>query len=110
MKMKYLLTVFLMAASVCHGSPQGVPSESTVVVGLTPVTALPANKDRGYLIIQNNGVTGFCQIRFSTAIVGTEGIILAATQNYEPNGAFVKSPVYMRCSVSSSIVFVEANF
>lgn len=92
------------------GSPQGFPVESSTLVGTTPVTALASNKDRGYLIIQNNS-SGQCQVKFASAVSGTEGLILGSGQNYEVNAAFLKSPVYMRCATAaSSIVFLESNY
>jgi hypothetical protein len=107
--MKYFLIVLSVLSSIAIASPQGVPVMTYINVGTSPVTALAANKNRGYLIMQNNG-SGSCQVSFTTPIVADEGLIIRTLQNYEPEESFTKSPVYMKCSVGSSIVFLETNF
>lgn len=104
--------IFLMSLSgvLFAGSPQGVPVETTTIVGTSGVQVLAANADRGYLIVQNNG-TGNCFIKFTGAITGSEGLIIGSGQNFEPTTAFIKKSLNMRCaSAGSSIVTLETNY
>lgn len=108
--MKYVLFLLSICSFVYAGSPQGFPALTTTVVGTGVSTALAANKDRGYLIIQNNG-SGNCWMKFGTTMSGVEGLVIGSGQNYEPSQSFIKSALFMRCTVAgSSIVMVEANW
>lgn len=105
-----LLALLLVGAPLLAGTPQGVPVLTTTVVGTSSVQALAANKNRGYLIIQNNG-SGDCWMKPSSSQTGLEGLVIGAGENYEPVSAFIKSSIYMRCAATgSSIVFLEANY
>jgi hypothetical protein len=108
--MKNILLILGLLSTSLWASPQGVPVNTTTVVGTDSIEALAANKNRGYLIMQNNG-SGNCWVKFGSAQTGLEGLVLGASQNYEPVESFSKSSVYMRCAASgSSIVFLETNY
>lgn len=107
--MKTLL-LFFVSSVVLAGSPQSVPVHSQASIGTSSTLALAANKDRGYLMIQNKGGDS-CQVKFGSAITGTEGILITAGQYYEPVEAFLKSAVYMSCTGSgNNVVFLEGNW
>lgn len=110
MKNFFLFVLAVLPQLVMAGSPQAAPVHSQTTVGTSSVLALAANKDRGYLIIQNKGGDS-CQVKFGSAITGTEGISITAGQYYEPVEAFIKSAVYMKCSgAGNDIVFLEGNW
>lgn len=92
-------------------SPQGVPRISSTIVGTSAVQALAANPYRGYLIMQNQGTTGSCLMSPVTPLVSPDGILISAGQNYEMQGAFVKSAINFQCdNTGNRIVFIETNF
>lgn len=108
--MKYVFSLMLLVSNAFAGSPQGVPIMTNTTVGTSSTVALAANKDRGYLIVQNNG-SSTCLISFGTAISGSEGLHIEAGQNYEPTTGFIKSAIYMKCNLASQpIQFAEANY
>lgn len=108
--MTRLLFLLALIPTLGYASPQGIPIHTTKVVSTANITVLSANPNRGYLIIQNNG-SGNCQLKFGTSITGTEGMILGAGLNFEPNQAYIKSALYMKCTVSgSSICLLESNW
>lgn len=113
--MKYLFGVMFLTVIV-NASPQGVPAMTNftvVTAGNQAYQALPYNKDRGYLIIQNNG-SSTCYVSLGaslTGTIGTQGLAIATAQNYEPQQAFVKSAVFVQCGVvPTQISFLESNF
>lgn len=105
--MKFLLASLI--ASVALASPQGVVTNTSVTVTTGSTLALAANPYRGYLLVQNNG-SGSCQLKFGSAITGSEGVVLGASQNYEVINGYVKSSVYMKCTQSCAIAIVETNY
>lgn len=108
--MKYVLTAIAILCSIAIASPQGVPVNTTYVVGTSSVEALAANKNRGYLLIQNNG-SDSCWAKFGATQTSREGVVIGAGENYEMVNAYIKSSVYMICGATgSSIVFVESNY
>lgn len=110
--LSYLVTgVCVMAvAAMVYGSPQSVLSETQQFVGTGSSLVLNTNKDRGYLIIQNNG-SSVCNVKFGSAITGTEGFLLQTQQNYEVQDGYPKTSVYMKCNTASQpIELMEGNF
>lgn len=108
--MKKLFVVLFLLPFFADASPQGVPVITQYTVSTSSVQALAENKNRGYLLIQNNS-SGNCWVKFGSTQTGREGVVIGTSQNYEMINGFVKSSVYMTCSASgSSIVFVESNF
>ena len=105
---KLLLFLF---GSVLFASPQGVPTMTTVTVTSADGIALTQNLNRGYLLIQNQGVNN-CYVSFGAATTASGGyIILPGNQYYEPVEAFVKSSVSMRCpNVTETVQFLEVNY
>lgn len=108
--MKHLIIALNIFSGIASASPQGFPVVSQYTVSTSSVEALASNKNRGYLLIQNNG-TGNCWAKFGASQSGLEGVVIGSSQNYEVVNGYIKSSVYMRCAASgSSIVFVETNY
>lgn len=107
--MKTLLLLLFVSLSL-FASPQGEPVHSEATVTSTASLALAANKNRGYLLIQNKGSVS-CYVRFGSTFTGTNGVLITTGQYYEPVSAFVKSAVYVVCaSGSNTIHFAETNW
>ncbi len=106
--MKKLLLLLIPMTIVA--SPQGVPKLTSVTVGTSATVALPANPYRGYLIMQNQGLSS-CVVSPVTPLVSPDGLIILPGQNYEMIEAFTKSAVNAQCGPGSSrIVFLETNY
>lgn len=107
---KTLIVLGIALCALVVASPQGVPVHTNSVVGVTSTEYLAANKNRGYIIIQNNGA-GNCQIKFGSAISSdNDGVVIGPSQNYEAVNAYIKSSVYAKCTVSSSLAAIESNY
>lgn len=108
-----LLTIFLLPTALFAASPQGFPVMTDYQVTTTASTqVVAANKDRGYMLIQNKG-SSTCQFAFGQDLagLGTDGLFIGTLQNYEPVAAFVKSALYVRCgSVPTVITIAESNW
>lgn len=108
--MKYILFSLGLFSMLLIASPQGIPVHTNTVISGTSTVLLATNKDRGYLLVQNNGAVD-CQMKFGSAITSdNDGVVLGSGQNYEAINAYIKSSVYMKCASGASIAAVEANY
>lgn len=109
--MKWFLIILLgVVSAMCIASPQSFLSETQQFVGTGSSLILNSNKDRGYLIIQNNG-SSLCNLKFANPITGTEGFVLQSGQNYEVQEGYPKTSVYMKCNTAAqSVETMETNF
>lgn len=110
MKKLLLISFFSFMAM---GSPQGVPTQSTVTCGLSSGVLVAANPNRGYLIFQNQGddASGHCHVKAGSAITGTEGLWIDQKQNYETVEAFTKQAWYCKCdSASQTMEVLQTNY
>jgi hypothetical protein len=108
--MKYILIALGMCSIILIASPQGFPVHTNTVISGTSTVLLATNKDRGYLLVQNNGAVD-CQMKFGSPITSdNDGVVISSGQNYEAINAYIKSSVYMKCASGASIAAVEANY
>ena len=51
-------------------------------------------------------------MKMSTTTIANsnDGVTLLTGQNYEVVAGYVKSPVYLKCTIGGSVAAVEANF
>lgn len=110
MKKLFWLLMFLVTAVVL-ASPQGVPvlTQATGISSSASTQILAANRNRGYLIIQNE--SGFNCTVAPVPIVNGIGLLLTNGQNYETIEAFTKSAWYATCTNNgSSLTILETNY
>ena len=110
--MKYFILIgsALVFSYVCMGSPQGFPVHTNTVVGNTSTQVVATNKDRGYILVQNNGAVA-CQLKFGGAITAdNDGVVIDGGENYEAINSYIKSPIYMKCTANASVAVVESNY
>lgn len=108
-----LLALLLLIPVIGYASPQGVPVFSNATCGTSPGTLLAANRNRGYLLIQNQGsdTSGHCYIKPGSAVVSTDGVWVDSGQNYETIEAYTKQAWYCRCDNSGqTFAIIETNW
>lgn len=108
--MKLLLTVLILFSGLAGASIDTVDIKTQTVVSATTTStlALATNKDRRYLLIQNNGaVTVY--VKFGSAHSGTEGVWIVAGGNYEPYKAPLESIYLKSASGTADVTIISAN-
>lgn len=108
--MRFLFMIVLLFSFRVFAAPTAVDIKTQTVVTATTTStvALAENKERRYLLIQNNGaVTVY--VKFGAAHSGTEGVWIIAGGNYEPFQAPLESIYVKSASSTAAVTIIEAN-
>lgn len=103
--MKYVFVIFLMLFGA-QAAAEGVAlsQQKAFTASTTSSKALDAQKYRKYLLIQNQGSVDI-YVKFRGASTSSEGIIISAGGNYEPERP-PKEAVYIESASGTPTVWI----
>lgn len=113
--MKHLLLAFAcsIAASLYVFADQnsaptsvGAANQTTFACTASSALAFTGNKERAYILIENEDAANTAIVKFGSAIASSEGVLLQPKQMYEPHPA-LKGAIYCKSATGATIAIVE---
>lgn len=103
-----LFAVNSFASGNANISQTKIQRQTTPALSTSSALVLAANPDRKYLVIQNTSAISV-YVKFGSAHSGTEGVLITAGGNYEPNEVPTDSVYAKSASGTPTLNIVEGN-